>query len=132
MSLKILIRGLPIDFDEEELLELSEEFGDVTACAFMSDTRTGRRAWVEYSEQWEAEVALGELDGAAIEDSYLTVSVFDAEADNEDEDDDEGFNDGYDDEDDFDDDEEDDFDDDAELNDADDDWDYEEAAEEEY
>jgi hypothetical protein len=81
MSLKIMIRGLPLDFDEDELLELCEEFGEVTATGFLSNTRTGRRAWVEYSEQWEAEVALGELDGAAIEESYLGVTVYDPDDD---------------------------------------------------
>ncbi|MBK6578742.1 MAG: hypothetical protein IPG17_21630 [Sandaracinaceae bacterium] len=81
MSLKIMIRGLPLDFDEDELLELCEEFGEVTATGFLANTRTGRRAWVEYSEQWEAEVALGELDGAAIEESYLAVTVWDPDDD---------------------------------------------------
>jgi len=81
MSLKIMIRGLPLDFDEDELLELCEEFGEVTATGFLANTRTGRRAWVEYSEQWEAEVALGELDGAAIEESYLAVTVYDPDDD---------------------------------------------------
>jgi len=81
MSLKIMIRGLPLDFDEEELLELCEEFGEVTATGFLANARAGRRAWVEYSEQWEAEVALGELDGAAIEESYLAVTVWDPDDD---------------------------------------------------
>ena len=81
MSLKIMIRGLPLDFDEDELLELCEEFGEVTATGFLSNTRTGRRAWVEFAEQWEAEVALGELDGAAIEESYLAVTVYDPDDD---------------------------------------------------
>lgn len=81
MSLKIMIRGLPLDFDEDELLELCEEFGEVTATGFLSNTRTGRRAWVEFAEQWEAEVALGELDGAAIEESELAVTAYDPDDD---------------------------------------------------
>jgi RNA recognition motif-containing protein len=129
MSLKILIRGLPLDFDEDELLELCEEFGEVTATGFMPNARSSRRAWVEYSEEWEAECALGELDGAAIEESYLEVTAYEADddddgpiaSDDDDDDDDEVLSD---DEDDLDDD---DYDDEDE---GDDDWSDEDAAEE--
>jgi len=128
MSLKILIRGLPLDYDEDELLELCEEFGEVTATRSMTNTRSSRRAWVEYSEEWEAECALGELDGAAIEESYLEVTSYDpddedaATADDEDDDDDELLSDDdeYDDED----------DDDSDGDDDDGDWSDEDAAEE--
>ncbi len=128
MSLKILIRGLPLDFDEDELLELCEEFGEVTDTGFLRDGREGRRAWAEFSEQWEAECALGELDGAAMEDSYLTVSVWDPDEDARASDDDDEDEDEYasseDDMDDYDDDDDSDSDSDS------DDWSDEDAAEE--
>ncbi|MCA9577006.1 MAG: hypothetical protein KC668_16290 [Myxococcales bacterium] len=128
MSLKILIRGLPLDFDEDELLELCEEFGEVTATGFMANTRSSRRAWVEYSEEWEAEVALGELDGAAIEESYLEVTAYDP-----DEDEDSSSSDDDEDEDEVLAEDEDELDDEFDSDDDggdDDDWSDEDAAEE--
>ena len=129
MSLKILIRGLPLDFDEDELLELCEEFGEVVATGFMANVRGARRAWVEFSEEWEAESALGELDGAAIEESELSVSAYDPDDDDgpvatdDDEDEDEVLADD-------DDDGDDDFDSDDDGDDDGDDWGDEDAAEE--
>jgi len=78
MAITLAIHGLPDDFDEADLLDLCEEFGDVREVRLRPAAGAARTsARVTYVTEWDAERALSELDGAQIEGGYLRVDVVD-------------------------------------------------------
>ena len=74
MNQTIVIHGLPADFDADDVFLLCEDFGDVIAVE-LRPKRGGRSlsVYVEYGSEWEAEMAMAELDGMSLEDGHLRV-----------------------------------------------------------
>lgn len=75
MSIMLEIRGLPGHFSEEDVFALCDEFGAIDAIR-LTDRHGGRReAVVVFDEEWNAELAMSELDGMRIDGNYLQVDL---------------------------------------------------------
>jgi RNA recognition motif-containing protein len=74
--LNILVRNLPVDLTEKELLQMFLPFGKVKALNIVTDSLTGKSkgfGFVEMPEDLEAVAAIRELDGKVVLDEKLRV-----------------------------------------------------------
>lgn len=78
MNNKLFVGNLPFKLSEGELQELFAKHGTVVSCSIPTDRETGRKrgfAFVEMSNQAEAEAAIQALNGREIEGRQIAVSV---------------------------------------------------------
>jgi RNA recognition motif-containing protein len=78
MNNKLFVGNLSFKLSEKELEDLFAQYGTVVSCAIPTDRETGRKrgfAFVEMSNQAEAEAAIKGLNGKDLEGRQLAVSV---------------------------------------------------------
>ena len=75
MTITLEIRGLARHLDDEDIRELCEEFGDVGELTVLRSESRGTTARVAYEEDWNAELAMTELDGTRMDGRYLQVDI---------------------------------------------------------
>jgi RNA recognition motif-containing protein len=78
METKLYVGNLSYDATEEELRSLFSKAGTVQSVAIIKDRETGRSkgfAFIEMSNQAEAEAAINQLNGAQFRDRSLTVNI---------------------------------------------------------
>ncbi len=74
--MKILVRNVPREMPEAELLTLFKEYGDVQYCKVIMDKATGKSkgfGFVEMPRAGEAKVAIKELNARDINGSKIRV-----------------------------------------------------------
>ncbi|MES9862178.1 MAG: RNA-binding protein [Candidatus Thiodiazotropha sp. LLP2] len=74
--MKILIRNLPRDLTEEELLPLFKECGAVQSCKIVQDKETGKSkgfGFVEMPRAGEAKAAIKKLNATELHDHKIRV-----------------------------------------------------------
>jgi cold-inducible RNA-binding protein len=79
--MELFVAGLPFDMDQEELQEIFQDFGTVTATKIIIDRETNKSrgfGFVTMPVAAEAEKAIKEVDGSSIEGRRLTVKVAEA------------------------------------------------------
>jgi len=75
---KLYVGNLPWAIDDEALLGLFSQHGDVASASVVRDRETGRSrgfGFVEFSNEGEANTAIEALNGLAYEGRNLTVNV---------------------------------------------------------
>lgn len=78
MNNKLFVGNLSFKLSEPELETLFGQYGTVVSCSIPTDRETGRKrgfAFIEMSNQAEAEAAIKGLNGKDIEGRQLSVSV---------------------------------------------------------
>lgn len=78
MNNKLFVGNLSFQLSEAELETLFGEYGAVVSCAIPTDRDTGRKrgfAFIEMSNQAEAEAAIRGLNGRDVDGRQLSVSV---------------------------------------------------------
>ncbi len=78
METKLYVGNLSYDATEEELKSLFSQAGVVQSVAIIKDRETGRSkgfAFVEMSNQAEAQAAISQLNGKQYRDRALTVNI---------------------------------------------------------
>jgi cold-inducible RNA-binding protein len=78
MNNKLFVGNLSFKLSEQELQDLFGQYGTVVSCAIPTDRDTGRKrgfAFIEMSNQGEAEAAIKGLNGKDIDGRQLAVSV---------------------------------------------------------
>ena len=74
---RLYVGKLPYQTNEQDLLDLFGQVGQVTEASVITDRDTGRSkgfAFVEMSNEQEARTAIERLNGTAIGDRAITVS----------------------------------------------------------
>lgn len=82
---KLFIGGIPFSLTNEKLKELFEKYGTVSSAQIIMDKYTNQSkgfAFVEMSDDNEAQEAIKQLDGFAIEGRKIGVSVAKPREDN--------------------------------------------------
>jgi RNA recognition motif-containing protein len=77
MAARLYIEGLPGHFDEDDLLDLCEPYGEVYEAAMLDEqaqSTTGSSAIVDYEDLDDARRAAEELDGYELDGLRLNVS----------------------------------------------------------
>lgn len=77
MNTKLFVGNLPFSVDEKGLEEIFADSGTVVSVKIPTDRETGRKrgfAFVEMSNQEEAEAAVKTLDGQSIEGRQIAVN----------------------------------------------------------
>jgi cold-inducible RNA-binding protein len=75
---KLFVGNLSFKLSEGELEELFGQYGTVVSCSIPTDRDTGRKrgfAFIEMSNQAEAEAAIKALNGRDVDGRQLAVSV---------------------------------------------------------
>lgn len=78
METKLYVGNLSYDATEEELKTLFSQAGVVQSVAIIKDRETGRSkgfAFIEMSNQTEAQAAISQLNGKSYRDRALTVNI---------------------------------------------------------
>lgn len=78
MNNKLFVGNLSFKLAEGDLEEAFKEYGTVVSCSIPTDRETGRKrgfAFVEMSNQAEAEAAIRGLNGKDLDGRQLAVSV---------------------------------------------------------
>ncbi len=78
METKLYVGNLSYDATEEELKTLFSQAGMVQSVAIIKDRETGRSkgfAFIEMSNQTEAQAAISQLNGKSYRDRALTVNI---------------------------------------------------------
>ena len=78
MSTNIYVGNLPFSATEDEIRELFAAYGAVTSVHLVTDRETGRLrgfGFVEMETDEDAETAIAELNGVALQGRSLTVNV---------------------------------------------------------
>ncbi len=78
MNNKLFVGNLSFKLTEAELSDIFGEYGTVVSCSIPTDRDTGRKrgfAFIEMSNQSEAEAAIKGLNGRDFEGRQLSVSV---------------------------------------------------------
>lgn len=78
MTVRLYVGNLPFDTTEETLRELFAQAGSVVSVALIKDRSTGNSkgfAFLEMNSQKEAQAAISSLNGHALGDRQLTVSI---------------------------------------------------------
>lgn len=74
--MKIIVRNLPRDLTEAELLPLFKECGSVQSCTIIQDKKTGASkgfGFVEMPRAGEAKAAIKKLNATEIHDQKIRV-----------------------------------------------------------
>jgi nucleolin len=77
MAARLYIEGLPRGFDEDDLLDLCEPYGDVYDAQILDDEEDGKgrcRGVVDYEDLADARSAADELDGYELQGRSLKAS----------------------------------------------------------
>ena len=75
--MRLYVGGLPYQTNEQDLLDLFGQVGQVTEASVITDRDTGRSkgfAFVEMSNEQEARTAIEKLNGTTMGDRAITVS----------------------------------------------------------
>ncbi len=75
--MRIYVGGLPYQTTEQDLIALFEQAGQVTSVTVINDYDTGRSkgfAFVEMSNEQEAQSAIERLNGTSLGDRTITVN----------------------------------------------------------
>src|SRR5208283_251816 len=78
MNNKLFVGNLSFKISEAELESLFGQYGTVVSCSIPTDRDTGRKrgfAFIEMSNQAEAEAAIKGLNGRDVDGRQLSVSV---------------------------------------------------------
>ncbi|GAB4495546.1 MAG: hypothetical protein Fur0016_27860 [Anaerolineales bacterium] len=78
METKLYVGNLSYDATEQELKDLFSQAGVVQSVAIIKDRETGRSkgfAFIEMSNQSEAQAAISQLNGKPYRDRALTVNI---------------------------------------------------------
>jgi cold-inducible RNA-binding protein len=74
--MKLFVAAIPYDFDDVDLKEMFELYGEVSSAKIILDRETGKSrgfGFVDMSDDSEAKIAIETLDGAAIKGKKLSV-----------------------------------------------------------
>ncbi len=74
--MKLFVAGLPNDFDDVDLKEMFELYGDVASAKLVIDRETGKSknfGFVDMPNKTEAQETIEALDGAAIKGKQIVV-----------------------------------------------------------
>lgn len=74
--MKLFVAGLPFDFDDIDLKEMFELYGEVTSSKLVTDRATGKSkgfGFVEMANKLEALQTIEALDGAGIKGKKISV-----------------------------------------------------------
>ena len=74
--MKLFVAAIPYDFDDVDLKEMFELYGEVNSAKIILDRETGKSrgfGFVDMSDDNEAKIAIETLDGAAIKGKKLSV-----------------------------------------------------------
>jgi RNA recognition motif-containing protein len=77
MAARLYIEGLPSHFDEDDLLDLCEPYGEVYEAEMLDDptpSKTATSAIVDYEDLDDARSAADELNGYELDGHRLNVS----------------------------------------------------------
>ena len=75
--MNIYVGNLSFKVSDQELMEVFEQFGDVTSCKVIKDRETGRSkgfGFVEMENDSEAQAAINKLDGTEINGRTVKVN----------------------------------------------------------
>lgn len=78
MQNKLFVGSLPWSVDDNALMELFQEFGEVTSARVITDRDSGRSrgfGFVEYTNDDDAAKAIDAMDGKEVEGRPISVSV---------------------------------------------------------
>ena len=82
MSKKLFVAGVPYDFDDVDLKEMFELYGEVNSAKVVMDRETGKSrgfGFVDMKDDAEAQQAIETLDGAAIKGKKMAVKEAEAQ-----------------------------------------------------
>ena len=74
--MKLFVAAIPYDFDDVDLKEMFELYGDVNSAKVILDKETGKSrgfGFVDMQDDNEAKIAIETLDGAAIKGKKMSV-----------------------------------------------------------
>jgi RNA recognition motif-containing protein len=74
--MKLFVAGLPGDFDDVDLKEMFELYGDVKSSKLIVDKATGKSkgfGFVEMPDKLEAQATIEALDGAGLKGKKISV-----------------------------------------------------------
>jgi RNA recognition motif-containing protein len=74
--MKLFVAGLPSDFDDVDLKEMFELYGDVKSSKLIVDKATGKSkgfGFVEMPDKLEAQATIEALDGAGLKGKKISV-----------------------------------------------------------
>ena len=74
--MKLFVAGLPNDFDDVDLKEMFELYGEIRSAKFISDKVTGKSkgfGFVDMPDKLEAQQTIEALDGATIKGKKISV-----------------------------------------------------------
>jgi len=74
--MKLFVAAIPYDFDDVDLKEMFELYGEVSSAKIIMDRETGKSrgfGFVDMSDDNEAKIAIETLDGASIKGKKLSV-----------------------------------------------------------
>jgi cold-inducible RNA-binding protein len=74
--MKLFVAAIPYDFDDVDLKEMFELYGEVNSAKVILDKETGKSrgfGFVDMSDDNEAKIAIETLDGAAIKGKKMSV-----------------------------------------------------------
>jgi RNA recognition motif-containing protein len=75
--MRLYVGGLPYQTTDQELITLFEQVGRVTMATVITDRATGRSkgfGFVQMDDEQEAQSAISQLNGTAMENRTLTVN----------------------------------------------------------
>jgi RNA recognition motif-containing protein len=76
--MKLIVLNLPRNFSENELAKLFKTYGNIKGCNLVLDAQTGTSkgfGFVNMALAHEAEIAIKELNGSAIQQNKIRVKV---------------------------------------------------------
>ena len=85
MAKKLFVAGIPYDFDDVDLKEMFELYGEVTSARVILDRETGKSrgfGFVDMPEDSEALQAIETLDGAGLKGKKMSVKEAEAQSNN--------------------------------------------------
>ena len=74
--MKLFVAGLPSDFDDVDLKEMFELYGDIRSAKLITDKATGKSkgfGFVEMPDKTEAQQTIEALDGASMKGKKISV-----------------------------------------------------------
>ncbi len=74
--MKLFVAGVPYDFDDVDLKEMFELYGEVISAKVVMDRETGKSrgfGFVDMQEDADAKIAIETLDGASIKGKKMAV-----------------------------------------------------------
>jgi cold-inducible RNA-binding protein len=75
-KMKLFVAGVPYDFDDVDLKEMFELYGEVISAKVVMDRETGKSrgfGFVDMQEDADAKIAIETLDGASIKGKKMAV-----------------------------------------------------------